>query len=186
MVATPNGVTPNVDMMSLRPSMAGGEEGALGLEAIIRSAEVMRRPLKLSDVRLEDYDAVYLPGGHGPMSDLWQDADAGRILTAQLASGRPLAIVCHAPAALLSTRIHGESPFKGYRCTGFTNDEEEAVGLASRATWLLEDELKDKIGVDYSRGAMWEPYKVEDRNLITGQNPHSAAVLADRLLELVS
>ncbi|MBA5224749.1 type 1 glutamine amidotransferase domain-containing protein [Streptomyces griseoaurantiacus] len=185
-VATPNGVTPNVDMMSLRPSMAGGEEGALELEAIIRSAEVMRRPLKLSDVRLEDYDAVYLPGGHGPMSDLRQDADAGRILTAQLASGRPLAIVCHAPAALLSTRIHGESPFKGYRCTGFTNDEEEAVGLASRATWLLEDELKDKIGVDYSRGAMWEPYKVEDRNLITGQNPHSAAVLADRLLELVS
>lgn len=185
-VATPNGVTPNVDMMSLRPSMAGGEEGALELESIIRSAEVMRRPLKLSDVRLEDYDAVYLPGGHGPMSDLWQDADVGRILAAQLASGKPLAIVCHAPAALLSTRIHGESPFKGYRVTGFTNDEEEAVGLAAKATWLLETELKDKIGVEFSRGEMWEPYMVEDRNLITGQNPHSAAVLADRLLEILS
>ncbi|MGW3820576.1 type 1 glutamine amidotransferase domain-containing protein [Streptomyces sp. NPDC005046] len=184
-VATPGGVTPNVDMMSLRPSMAGGEEGALELEAIIRSAEAMRRPLKLSDVRLEDYDAVYLPGGHGPMSDLAYDADAGRLLTAQLASGRPLAIVCHAPASLLATRIHGESPFKGYRVTGFTNDEEEAVGLASRAPWLLEDELKEKVGVEYSRGPMWEPYMVEDRNLITGQNPHSAAVLADRLLELL-
>ena len=68
-VATPNGFTPNVDMMSLRPEMVGGVQAALELEGIIRSAEVMRRPLKLSDVRLDDYDAVYLPGGHGPMSD---------------------------------------------------------------------------------------------------------------------
>ncbi|MFG1680005.1 type 1 glutamine amidotransferase domain-containing protein [Nonomuraea sp. NPDC049269] len=182
-VATPNGVTPNVDMMSLRPEMAGGVQGALDLEAIIRSAETMRRPIRLSDARLEDYDAVYLPGGHGPMQDLWQDADAGRLLTAALASGKPLAIVCHAPAAMLATRIHGESPFKGYRVTGFTNDEEEGVGLASRTQWLLEDELKEKVGVEFSRGAIWEPYMVEDRNLITGQNPHSAAVLAERLLK---
>ncbi|MET9123262.1 type 1 glutamine amidotransferase domain-containing protein [Streptomyces sp. NPDC004528] len=184
-VATPGGVVPNVDMMSLRPSMAGGEDGALELENIIRSAEVMRRPLKLSDVRLEDYDAVYLPGGHGPMADLAFDADVGRLLTAQLASGKPLAIVCHAPASILATRIHGESPFKGYRVTGFTNEEEEAVGLAPMATWLLETELKEKVGVDFSRGPIWEPYMVEDRNLVTGQNPHSAAVLGTRLLEIL-
>src|SRR3954466_6624174 len=134
-VATPNGVTPNVDMMSLRPSMAGGEQGALELEEIIRSAEVMRRPLKLSDVRLEDYDAVYLPGGHGPMSDLAFDADVGRLLTAQLAPGNPLFIVCHGPASILATRMHGGSPFKGYKITCFTNEEEEAVGVASKATW---------------------------------------------------
>jgi putative intracellular protease/amidase len=182
-VATPNGVTPNVDMMSLRPEMAGGEQGALELEAIIRSAEVMRRPIQLSDVRLEDYDAVYLPGGHGPMADLWLDADAGRLLTAALSSGKPLAIVCHGPSALLSTRIHGESPFKGYRVTCFTNEEEEAVGLASRATWLLEEELKEKIGVEFSRGPIWEPYMVEDRNFITGQNPQSAVAVAERLLK---
>jgi putative intracellular protease/amidase len=184
-VATPGGAIPNVDMMSLRPSMAGGEQGALELEEIIRDAEVMRRPLRLSDVRLTDYDAVYLPGGHGPMSDLAFDADAGRLLTEQLASGRPLAIVCHAPAAMLATRIHGESPFRGYRVTGFTNEEEEAVGLASRAPWLLETDLKEKVGVDYSRGPAWEPYLVEDRNLITGQNPHSAAVLAERLMKVL-
>ncbi|MFJ8010381.1 type 1 glutamine amidotransferase domain-containing protein [Streptomyces fagopyri] len=184
-VATPGGVTPNVDMMSLRPSMAGGEDGALELEAIIRSAEAMRRPLQLSDVRLEDYDAVYLPGGHGPMSDLAWDADVGRLLTAQLASGDPLFIVCHAPAAMLATRIHGESPFKGYRVTGFTNEEEEGVGLAPRAPWLLETDLKEKVGVDFSRGPIWEPYMVEDRNLVTGQNPASAAILADRLLEIL-
>jgi putative intracellular protease/amidase len=185
-VATPGGTTPNVDMMSLRPSMADGDKGALELEEIIRSAEVMRRPLKLSDVRLEDYDAVYLPGGHGPMQDLAFDADAGRLLTAQLASGKPLAIVCHAPAAMLATRIHGESPFKGYRVTCFTNDEEEGVGLADKTQWLLEDELKEKVGVQFSRGPIWEPYMVEDRNLITGQNPHSAAVLAERLLKILA
>ncbi|MFL5994274.1 MAG: type 1 glutamine amidotransferase domain-containing protein [Streptomyces sp.] len=183
-VATPNGVTPNVDMMSLRPEMAGGVEAALELETIIRSAEVMRRPLQLSDVRLGDYDAVYLPGGHGPMEDMWVDADAGRLLTEQLESGRPLFIVCHAPAAMLATRIHGMSPFRGYRVTCFTNDEEEAVGLASKTRWLLEDELKE-LGVDFSRGEIWKPYMVEDRNLVTGQNPHSAAVLGERLLQVV-
>src|SRR5581483_2303085 len=177
---------PNVDMMSLRPAMAGGVEGALELEAIIRSAEVMRRPLKLSDVRLEDYDAVYLPGGHGPMSDLAFDADVGRLLTAQLASGNPLFIVCHGPASMLATRIHGVSPFKGYKITCFTDDEEKAVGLAPRAPWLLESELKEKIGVEFSRGEIWKPYMVEDRNLVTGQNPHSAAVLAGRLLEVLA
>src|ERR1700734_1376530 len=176
-VATPNGVTPNVDMMSLRPEMAGGIDGALELEAIIRPAEAMRRPLQLSDVRLEDYDAVYMPGGHGPMSDLAWDADCGRLLTAQLASGNPLFIVCHAPAAMLATRIHGVSPFKGYKVTCFTDKEEEAVGMAAKSTWLLETDLKEKIGVNFSSAKNWQPYMVEDRNLVTGQNPQSAAVL---------
>ena len=143
-VATPNGVTPNVDMMSLRPEMAGGVQGALDLEAIIRSAEVMRRPLKLSDVRLEDYDAVYVPGGHGPMSDLAFDADVGRLLTAQLASGNPLFIVCHGPASMLATRIHGVSPFKGYRITCFTNKEEEAVGPGSQGDVAARDRHQGK------------------------------------------
>ena len=183
-VATPGGVIPTVDMMSLRPEMAGGIDGALHLEAVIRSAEAVRRPLQLSDVRLEDYDGVYLPGGHGPMADLAWDADAGRLLTAQLASGNPLLIVCHAPAAMLATRIHGVSPFKGYNVTCFTDEEEEAVGLAPQVTWLLETDLKDKVGVNFSRGPIWEPYMVEDRNLVTGQNPHSAAVLGDRMLEI--
>ena len=185
-VATPNGVTPNVDMMSLRPEMVGGTEEAREFEAIIRSAEAMRRPLQLSDVRLADYDAVYLPGGHGPMSDLAWDADCGRLLTQQLASGNPLFIVCHGPAAILSTRIHGVSPFQGYRITCFTDDEERAVGVAPMAPWLLETELKEKIGFEFSRAPIWEPYMVEDRNLVTGQNPASAAVLAERMLEILA
>ncbi|MET4646001.1 type 1 glutamine amidotransferase domain-containing protein [Streptomyces sp. NPDC006539] len=183
-VATPNGVVPTVDMMSLRPEMAGSAQIALDLEAIIRSAEVMRRPIQLADARLEDYDAVYFPGGHGPMEDLCVDADAGRLLTEALAAGKPLAIVCHAPAAMLATRIHGVSPFAGYRVTAFTNEEENAVGLGPEARWLLEDELID-LGVDFTKGEMWKPYTVVDRNLFTGQNPASAAVLAERLLKVL-
>ncbi|MGW1256372.1 type 1 glutamine amidotransferase domain-containing protein [Streptomyces sp. NPDC002513] len=183
-VATPRGVVPTVDMMSLRPEMAGNAQIALDLEAIIRSAEVLRRPIQLADARLEDYDAVYLPGGHGPMEDLCVDADAGRLLTAALASGKPLAIVCHAPAAMLATRIHGTSPFAGYRVTAFTNEEEEAVGLAQRARWTVETELID-MGVDFTKGEMWKPYTVVDRNLFTGQNPASASVLAERLLKVL-
>ncbi|MFF1845654.1 type 1 glutamine amidotransferase domain-containing protein [Streptomyces sp. NPDC058232] len=183
-VATPNGVVPTVDMMSLRPEMAGSAQIALDLEAIIRSAEVMRRPIQLADARLEHYDAVYFPGGHGPMEDLCVDADAGRLLTEALAAGKPLAIVCHAPAAMLATRIHGVSPFAGYRVTAFTNEEENAVGLGPKARWLLEDELID-LGVDFTKGEMWKPYTVVDRNLFTGQNPASAAVLAERLLKVL-
>jgi putative intracellular protease/amidase len=87
---------------------------------------------------------------------------------------------------MLSTRIRGVSPFKGYRVTCFTNEEETAVGVAAKATWLLETELKEKIGVSFSRGEIWKPYMVEDRNLVTGQNPHSAAVLGKRLLEVLA
>jgi putative intracellular protease/amidase len=171
-------------MMSLRPEMAGSAQIALDLEAIIRSAEVLRRPIQLADARLEDCDAVYFPGGHGPMEDLCLDADAGRLLTAALASGKPVAIVCHAPAALLATRIHGKSPFVGCRVTAFTNEEEEAVGLAQRARWTVESELIE-MGVDFTKGEMWKPYTVVDRNLFTGQNPASASVLAERLLKVL-
>ncbi|WP_426514038.1 type 1 glutamine amidotransferase domain-containing protein [Dactylosporangium sp. McL0621] len=184
-VATPGGVVPHVDVMSLRPSMAGGEQGALDEESVLRSAEELRRPLVLAEVRLSDYDAVYYPGGHGPMQDLWDDADSGRLLSAALASGKPLAVVCHAPAAMLATRRDGVSPFQGYRVTAYTNDEEDAVGLAARARWLLEDELKN-LGVRFERGESWKPYTVVDRNLYTGQNPASAAPLARELLKVLA
>ena len=183
-VATPGGVVPHVDAMSLRPSMAGSEQIALEEEGILRSAEELRRPIKLADVRLEDYDAVYYPGGHGPMEDLWDNADSGRLLTAALASGKPLAIVCHAPAAMLATRRKGVSPFAGYQVTAYTNDEEDAVGLAAKARWLLEDELVD-MGVHFTRGEIWKPYTVVDRNLHTGQNPASAAPLSQELLKVL-
>jgi putative intracellular protease/amidase len=184
-VATPGGVVPYVDVMSLRPSMAGSEEIARELEEILRSAEELRRPIELADARLDDYDAVYYPGGHGPMEDLWQDADSGRLLTTALASGKPLAIVCHAPAAILATRRNGITPFAGYRVSAFTNDEEDAVGLREKARWTVEDELV-KLGIDFVRGEIWKPFTVADRNLYTGQNPASAAPLAEKVLEALN
>ena len=184
-VATPNAVVPHVDVMSLRPSMAGSEEIARELEDVLRSAEELRQPIALAVARLEDYDAVYYPGGHGPMEDLWQDADSGRLLIAALASGKPLAIVCHAPVAMMATRRNGVSPFAGYKVTAFTNDEEDAVGLREKARWTAEDELV-KMGVDFSRGEMWKPYTVVDRNLFTGQNPASAAPLAHAFMKELS
>lgn len=183
-VSTPGAVVPYVDVMSLRPSMAGGEETARDLEGVLRSAEELRRPIDLAIARLEDFDAVYYPGGHGPMEDLSVNADSGRLLSAALASGKPLAVVCHAPAAMLATRVKGASPFEGYRLTAYSNDEEEAVGLASKARWLLEDELQT-LGVHFSRGESWKPYTVVDRNLYTGQNPASAEPLAQKLLEVL-
>lgn len=183
-VSTPGGVVPHVDSMSLRPSMVGGEKTALELESVLRSAEELRRPIVLATARLEDYDAVYYPGGHGPMEDLSVDADSGRLLSDAHASGKPLAVVCHAPVAMLATRVKGESPFAGYKVTAYTNDEEEAVGLASKARWLAEDEVKT-LGVQFSRGEVWKPYTVVDRNLYTGQNPASAAPLARKLLEVL-
>ncbi|MEV3960368.1 type 1 glutamine amidotransferase domain-containing protein [Nocardia sp. NPDC050193] len=184
-VATPGGVVPHVDVMSLRPSMAGSEPIAQDLAETLRSAEELRRPIELAHARLADYDAVYYPGGHGPMEDLWRDADSGRLLTAALASGKPLAIVCHAPVAILATRRNGVSPFAGYRLTAYTNDEEDAVGLREKALWTAEDELV-KLGVDFTRGEIWKPYTVVDRNLFTGQNPASSGPLAEKVLEVLA
>ena len=184
-VATPGGVVPHVDVMSLRPAMAGSAEIALELEEILRSAEELRHPIELADARVEDYHAVYYPGGHGPMEDLWEDADSGRLLIAALASGKPLAIVCHAPVAMMATRRNGASPFAGYRVTAFTNDEEDGVGLRAKGRWTAEDELV-KLGVDFKRGEMWKPYTLVDRNLYTGQNPASAGPLAREFMKALS
>jgi len=184
-VASPGGVVPDVDVMSLRPSMAGSEQIALEQEGILRSAEELRHPIELADARLEDYDAVYCPGGHGPMEDLWQDADSGRLLIAALASGKPLAIVCHAPVAIMATRRKGGSPFVGYRVTCYTNSEEDAVGLREKARWTVEDELI-AMGLEFTRGEDWKPYTVVDRNLYTGQNPASAAPLAQHILDALN
>jgi putative intracellular protease/amidase len=184
-VASPGGVVPHVDVMSLRPSMAGSEQIALEQEGILRSAEELRHPIELADARLEDYDAVYYPGGHGPMEDLWQDADSGRLLIAALASGKPLAIVCHAPVAIMATRRKGGSPFVGYRVTCYINSEEDAVGLREKARWTVEDELI-AMGLEFTRGEDWKPYTVVDRNLYTGQNPASAAPLAQRILDALN
>jgi putative intracellular protease/amidase len=182
-VATPGGVVPTVDRGSLAPQFNGGEEGAGKVADALASISEFRHPITLGDVRLDDYDAVFYPGGHGPMEDLAVDPDSGRLLTLALTSGTPLGVVCHAPAALLAT-VHadGTSPFAGYELTGFTNVEETQAGFADKAAWLLQDRLV-ALGVDFQEGEPWAPHVVVDRNLVTGQNPASAAPLAAELLK---
>jgi len=182
-VATPGGVVPVTDTMSLRPSMTGSEDTSLQQEAVIEAAGELRSPMALRDVNPDDFDVVFYPGGHGPMEDLAYDLDSGMLLRKILASGKPLGIVCHAPAALLATRDeNGDTPFAGFRVTGFTNDEEAAVGFADKAKWLMEDEVR-ALPTDYSRGPIWGVYTVVDRNLYTGQNPASSGPVAQEILK---
>ncbi|AYF75694.1 type 1 glutamine amidotransferase domain-containing protein [Nocardia yunnanensis] len=182
-VATPGGVVPTVDAGSLAPDVNGGAEGAEKIARTLSAATELTRPIRLEDVRLADYDAVYYPGGHGPMEDLAVNADSGKLLTAALASGKPLGVVCHAPAALLATTdSEGVSPFAGYRVSAFSNAEETQAGLADKASWLLQDRLI-ALGVDYREGEPWAPHVEVDRNLYTGQNPASSAPLAAEMLK---
>ncbi|OEJ37659.1 thiamine biosynthesis protein ThiJ [Streptomyces agglomeratus] len=181
-VATPGGVVPTVDKASLAPEVTGGPEGADRIVQALASFTRLQQPLRLEDVDLADYDAVFYPGGHGPMEDLAVDAVSGRLLADALGSGKPLGVVCHAPAALLAAEdADGGSPFAGYRLTGFTNAEEAQAGLADRAKWLLQDRLTE-LGADFSEGEPWAPYTVVDRNLYTGQNPASSGPLAEKML----
>ncbi|MFF2144392.1 type 1 glutamine amidotransferase domain-containing protein [Kitasatospora sp. NPDC058190] len=182
-VATPGGVVPTVDAGSLAPQVNGGEEGAKRVAAALASFTELKNPIQLEDVDLDDYDAVFYPGGHGPMEDLAVNATSGRLLTLALKSGKPLGVVCHAPAALLAAvEEDGGNSFKGYRVAAFSNAEETQAGLADKAKWLLESRLVEA-GVDVQVGEPWAPNVVVDRNLVTGQNPASSAPLAAELLK---
>ena len=171
------------DEASLAPGVNGGEEGAEEMRAALEGISQLKSPLTLEDVDVSAYDAVFYPGGHGPMEDLAVDPSSAAVLTATLAAGKPLGIVCHAPAALLATEATGAtSPFSGFRLTGFTNVEEAQAGLADKAPWLLQDRLV-ALGADFVEGEPWAPHVVVDRSLYTGQNPASSGPLAERMLE---
>ncbi|MCF3130700.1 type 1 glutamine amidotransferase domain-containing protein [Streptomyces olivochromogenes] len=185
-VATPGGVVPTVDRGSLAPEVNGGQEGADEIAAALATMTELDSPIRLEDVDLGDYAAVFYPGGHGPMEDLAVNADSGRLLVDALGSGKPLAVVCHGPAALLAaTREDGSNAFAGYRVAAFTNAEETQAGLADRAKWLLETRLVEA-GVDVRAGEPWAPNVVVDRNLFTGQNPASSAPLAAEVLKTLA
>ncbi|MFG2330812.1 type 1 glutamine amidotransferase domain-containing protein [Streptomyces sp. NPDC048604] len=184
-VATPGGVVPPVDRGSLAAAANGGQEAADRVAATLESFTELRHPLALDDVRLDDYDAVFYPGGHGPMEDLAVDPVSGRILTGALDAGTPLGVVCHGPAALLAAeRPDGSNAFAGYEVTAFSNAEETLAGLAGKAKWLLETRLVEA-GVRVTVGEPWAPHVVVDRNLVTGQNPGSSVALAEELLKKV-
>ena len=183
-VATPGAQVPVVDDVSLQPG-AGDPATLEKVEKLLEEIlPVLQNPTALGDVDAEDYDVVFYPGGHGPMEDLATDATSGRILAERLSGDRPVALLCHAPAAILATAgADGSSPFSGRHMTGFSNAEEQAGGLAEKAKWLLEDRMVE-LGVDYDKAE--EPFAshvVVDGALYTGQNPASSEELAQRIVK---
>ena len=182
--ATPGGVPPTADALSLTPEFNGGPEGAEAMKTALRDATELVNPMRIEDVRIDDYEAVFVPGGWGPMEDLPDNKESGKLLTEWLASGKPVSLVCHGPAALLATvDADGNTPFQGYRLTGLSNAEEKQNGLADRAKWLLQDRLIAELDADYRETEPFTPHVEVDRNLFTGQNPGSAVPLAHEVVK---
>ena len=140
---------------------------------------------RLADVTAGDYDAVFYPGGHGPMWDLTEDPHSIDLIEAFYGAGKPVAAVCHAPGVLHRVQFQGQPLVKGKRVTGFTNGEEEAVHLTRVVPFLVEDELK-RLGGLYEKAADWASFVVTDGRLVTGQNPASSRAGAEALLKLLA
>lgn len=141
---------------------------------------------KLAEAKAGDFDAVFYPGGHGPLWDLAEDKTSIALIEAMAAAGKPVAVVCHAPGVLRHVKgADGQPLVKGKRVTGFANTEEEAVGLTAVVPFLVEDMLKQN-GGQYARGADWESFVLTDGKLVTGQNPASSEEAAQALLKLLA
>lgn len=183
-LASPKGGQPPLDPKSDAPDAQ--TEATLRFKQDTDAQTVLANTLTLSSVSADDYDAVFYPGGHGPLWDLAEDANSIALIEAFYAAGKPVAAVCHAPGALRHTKAADGSPLvQDKSVTGFANTEEAAVGLTNVVPFLVEDELK-KNGGKYSKANDWQPYAVSDGNLITGQNPASSEPAAKLLLQQLS
>lgn len=180
-LVSPKGGKPPLDPKSNEPSFQ--TDLTRRFEADGEATAVLANTGKLAEVKHDGFDSVFYPGGHGPMWDLAEDPDSVRLLESMVGAGKPVALVCHAPGALRHVKgPDGEYLVKGKKVTGFSNSEEEGVGLTKVVPFLVEDELKAKGGI-YSKGPDWESYVLEDGLLITGQNPASSGPGAKKLLE---
>ena len=179
-LASPAGGQPPLDPKSSAPdAQTAATERFNSDEA---AQEVLAATRRLSELEAADFDAVFYPGGHGPLWDLADDADSIAMIEALLQQGKPVAAVCHAPAVLVNVKAEsGEPVVKGRRVSGFSNTEEAAVGLTDVVPFLLEDRLVE-LGGEYLRSEDWHPHAEVDGLLITGQNPASSELVADKLL----
>jgi putative intracellular protease/amidase len=182
-LASPKGGRPPLDPKSNEPGFQ--TDDTRRFEADAEASAALDSTVVLSTVDPADYDAVFYPGGHGPLWDLAEDSDSRNIIETTLRSGKPVALVCHAPGVLRHVTDEDGSPLvQGRPVTGFANTEEEGVGLTEVVPFLVEDVLKANGGI-YSKGPDWGSYVVRDGLLITGQNPASSAEAADVLLALL-
>ncbi|MFH6961258.1 type 1 glutamine amidotransferase domain-containing protein [Flavobacterium plurextorum] len=181
-IASPLGGQPPIDPKSADPSSATEDTKRFDADKVLQ--EKLKNTLKLSTINQKDYDAVFYPGGHGPLWDLVEDKNSIALIESFYTHNKPVAFVCHAPAILKNVKVNGTYLVKGKKVTGFTNDEEEAVGLTKVVPFLLEDALSSNGGI-FSKGPNWQPYAVEDGLLITGQNPASSKLVAGKLLQKI-
>jgi putative intracellular protease/amidase len=182
-LASPKGGPPPIDPKSdlpenQTPAMTRFKQDDIAKKAFSSTA-------KLAEMQAEDFDAVFYPGGHGPLWDLAESLDSIALLESFYKSGKFIALVCHAPGVLHRVISQGEPLVKGKRLTGFTNSEEEEVHLTTVVPFLVEDELK-RLGGRFEKGPNWQSFVVVDGRLITGQNPASSTAAAQTLLKALS
>jgi putative intracellular protease/amidase len=182
-LASPKGGQPPIDPVSDTPE--GQTDWTRRFKQDPAAQAALASTSRLADVTVGEYDAVFYPGGHGPMWDLAEDPHSIALIEAFYGAGKPVAAVCHAPGVLHRVRFEGQPLVKGKRVTGFTNGEEEAVHLTKVVPFLVEDELK-RLGALYEKAADWVSFVVTDGNLVTGQNPASSRAGAQALLKLLA
>jgi putative intracellular protease/amidase len=180
-IASPKGGQPPVDPKSEMPDAQTAATKRFFADMI--AIDKVANTIKLSTINKDDFDAVFYPGGHGPLWDLANDINSIALIEGMYNSQKPVAFVCHAPAALIKVKLENGTPLvKGKKVTGFSDTEEDAVGLSKIVPFLLENELK-KLGAEYSKGADWSSHVEQDGLLITGQNPASSEAVAFLLLK---
>lgn len=183
-LASPQGGKPPLDPKSNEPDFQ--TDFTHRFEADADANAQLATTVKLDSLSQGDFDAVFYPGGHGPLWDLAEDKHSVALIEAFFAAGKHVAFVCHAPGVLRHVKTPDGKPLvAGRQVTGFTNTEEEAVGLTQVVPFLVEDELKAKGGL-YSKAADWSSYVVTDGLLITGQNPGSSEATAAQLIKALA
>jgi putative intracellular protease/amidase len=183
-LASPKGGQPPLDPKSDEPDMQTPATQRFRKDS--EAQQALANTLPLASVQASEFDALFFPGGHGPLWDLAEDQTSIELIERFFADGKPVAAVCHAPAVFRHTRTPDGQPLvKGKRVTGFSNSEEAAVGLTEVVPFLVEDMLKAN-GGNYTKAEDWQSLSVVDGNLITGQNPASSEAVADSLLELLN
>jgi Putative intracellular protease/amidase len=179
-LASPEGGQPPIDPTSDKPENQTESTKRFKNDEALQKK--LSKTLKLSEISAKEYDAVFYPGGHGPLWDLAESEVSAKLIESFYNADKPVAFVCHAPAALKNVKnVSGEPLVKGKKVTGFTNSEEELVGLTDVVPFLVEDMLKENGGI-YSKSNDFEAYALEDGLLITGQNPASSQKVAELLL----
>ena len=179
-LTSPQGGRPPLDPKSNEPSSQTAMTHRFEADPDAQAA--LASTVRLDSVSTADVDAVFYPGGHGPMWDLAEDEDSVRLIEDTLRAGKPVALVCHAPGVLRHVTNEDGTPLvQGRPVTGFTNTEEESVGLTDVVPFLVEDELKE-LGGNYSKTTDWNSHVIQNDLLITGQNPSSSTVAAAALI----